>query len=322
MFKNNLSAFCLLFLTFGSKAQVNLVPNHSFENHTQCPVNADNISDVTNWSKPTTGTPDYYNACFDSSMLWSNVMDIPLNMIGYQSAIGNGLGYAGIVVVQPGTQTYREYVQAQLNAVLSAGQKYYVSMYVSLADSSRYATDDFGIYFSSNPINLSSFDAFGYIPQIQNTQGVFLDDMINWIKISGSFIATGNEQYITIGNFKDDISTDTIRVISQSWIENLAYYYIDEICISTDSLTCNSTVGVKKIDSYDINIFFNSSRKEIIIKEVGSYTLQVSDLYGNTLSSNKLTGDQSLDVSLFNEGYYIVNLNSEKGIRSKKILIH
>jgi len=57
-------------------------------------------------------------------------------------------------------------------------------------------------------------------------------DTINWTKIFGSFVADSAYNYIMIGNFFDDVST---TVFNQG-IGPSAYYYVDEVCVSTDSL--------------------------------------------------------------------------------------
>ena len=40
-------------------------------------------------------------------------------------------------------------------------------------------------------------------PQVQWDSTKYFTDTLNWVKISGTFIAQGGEQYLTIGNFKD-----------------------------------------------------------------------------------------------------------------------
>ena len=57
-----------------------------------------------------------------------------------------------------------------------------------------------------------------------------ITDTLNWIKVSGIYIAQGGEKYITIGNFFDNAHTyeDTLNAQSQ-YIE--AYYYIDDVSV-------------------------------------------------------------------------------------------
>jgi hypothetical protein len=67
-----------------------------------------------------------------------------------------------------------------------------------------------------------------YTPQIESN--TLLSDTANWIRISGLFLSQGNEQYITIGNFRDNSTTDTIRVHNNNSYP-YAYYYIDDVSV-------------------------------------------------------------------------------------------
>jgi OOP family OmpA-OmpF porin len=315
-----------VFCTVVAHAQ-NLVPNFSFEQYDTCPNSIGQIYHSTSWVQPTTGTSDYYNSCYDTT-IGDNYGEVPNNYFGYQNA-RNGVAYSGVFAFDYSgpisSPTYREYIQTQLSSPLVLNQTYFVSVYVSLSDSSRYSTDDFGVYFSSSPISRTDFDAFGYVPQIENTSGSFLSDKTNWMKISGSFIALGNEQYITIGNFKNDANTDTVKTIFNLPANadyDGAYYYIDDICVSTDSMTCNGTVGINKITIDPTLIFYNSSAKQVVINQKGDYQIQITDLYGNIKSIQKLQDYQSIDVSAYQSGCYIVVFNNQKGSSSKKIIIN
>ncbi len=74
-------------------------------------------------------------------------------------------------------------------------------------------------------------------------------DTLNWIEISGTFIAQGGERYIAIGNFYSDANTETVVVPSGSSGFNGAYCYIDSVylypvtdipvvTISSDTVIC------------------------------------------------------------------------------------
>ena len=80
------------------------------------------------WACPTTGTSDYFNSCAASS----SPVDVPVNTMGTQSP-ESGNGYAGIVLRHESNQ-YREYLITQLTEPLAADMWYYVSFYVSPAE--------------------------------------------------------------------------------------------------------------------------------------------------------------------------------------------
>src|SRR5207253_1670664 len=69
-----------------------------------------------------------------------------------------------------------------------------------------------------------------------------IKDSINWTKISGSFIADSIYKYLIIGAFFDNAHLDTLNLpfdTNGNSHNQVSYYYIDDVCVSTDSLTCN-----------------------------------------------------------------------------------
>lgn len=310
------SIYLLTFLNYLSLSfgQQNLVPNPDFEIYSTCGTF---ITYATSWDQPTDGTSDYLNACFSY---------VPLNFYGYQNSFNGGAGYVGLFAYYKWPTTYREYVQAKLTMTLEVGQKYFASCYVSLADSSRYATDDFGIFISQNQISLMDYDAFGFTPQVSNPQGQFLNNKNSWVRIFGSFIASGGEEYITIGNFKFDSNTDTISTTPPyvtSIDSNAAYYYVDHVCLSTDSVFCyvpEISLGLNNLTD-DKDLFFFSDNK-IFVMAGEVYSIQIFDIYGCKKIENSFDGRQSIDISYLDNGCYIVILNSSKRKTRKKVFVY
>lgn len=232
-----------------SKAQ-NLVPNPGFEVYDTCPDFSSQIRYATYWFDANTGTSDYYNVCATPDFV-----GVPLNQFGYQNT-HSGNAYAGFMVSDAvnWSVNYREYIEVKLNDSLIAGTKYYLSFYVALADSSVYATDDIGVYFSVDSVrNNTSFDNFSVVPQIENQQGVILNDKNNWTLIKGTYVAIGGERYITIGNFKDTSSTTFVTVPNggNNSFYDFPYYYIDDVCLATDSLLCSTASFIDEASKAD-----------------------------------------------------------------------
>ena len=211
---NKLLLLCCL-LSFTSFAQ-NLVPNYSFEDTLSCPDNQAQIYKTPPWFQPTTGTPDYYNEC-------SSIMGIPGAGSQYPKT---GKGYAGIFVFS--SFLYREYIEAPLISPLIAGKKYCVEFYVNLSDSCNIAIDALGLYFSTGSITSSNYFNLPDLPQIKNPDGNILKDKNNWKAISGEYIAIGGENFITIGNFKDDVNTNSTIVLGD---RPESYYYIEDVSV-------------------------------------------------------------------------------------------
>jgi hypothetical protein len=216
----------IIVLSFISALSVgqNLVPNHSFEEIVTCPTDFSQLLYAPPWTLPpnTTGTNDLYNACDTFHV------GVPTNYTGYQNA-HTGVGYAGFFAW--GGPNLREYLQVQLTSPLVAGEKYYVEMYVSPSEEYGIAIDALGIYLSANAVAGSgNWFPLPYTPQISNPANSIISDSLNWTCISGSYTAAGGENYLTIGNFKNDVSTDTLLFNPPGWYR--AYYYIDDVSVS------------------------------------------------------------------------------------------
>ena len=244
----------LLTLSLWSLFSQNLVTNGDFEIYSSCPIalGTGNINLTTFWHSPTshTGTPDYYNICSPFIPNGSE-LSVPQHLWGGCSNGDydfqyphSGNGYAGIFCYWP-NQNLREYIQTKLNSTLIKGRTYCVSMYVSLAGISGKAVDGMGIYFSQNAIiGTGGFGFLPYEPQIKNPTGNIINDTLNWTCISGSYTAAGNEDYITIGNFKSDTATKTQ---SFGGCDNggggfgRTYYYVDDVSVTDSTLTISTS---------------------------------------------------------------------------------
>jgi len=126
--------------------------------------------------------------------------------------------------------SFREYISSMMIDSLISGHKYCVQFFISLSDNSTHAINRVGMYFSTDSISNPGTGPLPYIPQIEHPNNTFLTDTMNWIPITGEYIAYGGEQYITIGNFYDDANTDTLNT-NTGFGANGTYYFIDDIYI-------------------------------------------------------------------------------------------
>src|SRR6185312_1133364 len=203
----------ILFHAFFFTNAQNLVPNYSFEDTLQCISGLEQFGGyVMDW---TGGAPEYFTShCNEPGD------SVPLNWWGYQYP-HTGYAYAGIYTYvsdscsscPKANENLRDYIQDKLVDSLKVGVKYFTTFYVCPADTSWYYCNNIGAYFSDSSLRYAS--NFQYVksyltPQVQN------DPIKNpltlartWIKVSGSFVASGSEKYIVIGNFKND-STSSI----------------------------------------------------------------------------------------------------------------
>lgn len=204
-------------------AQAELVPNNGFETIATCPVGFSQFEDfVATWVDPNTASPDYMNVCANPFPA-----GVPKNGTGYQAPHG-GDAYAGIYTFS-GT-LYREFIQIQLLSTLTAGSTYSFSMYVVLHNKSNTAIDDLGVYFSDTAPTAAGTGmlAGAPLPQISNPFGSVIMDTLNWTLISGTYTATGGEQFLTLGHLKSDAATTYQPV---PFGTQGAYYYIDDVSL-------------------------------------------------------------------------------------------
>jgi gliding motility-associated-like protein len=240
----------ILFILIGSLAfGQNLVPNPSFEDYDDCPLHPtyemnNQISNAIGWNHPTTlGTSDYFNSCADDANIWTSV-NVPNAFTGFQQA-QDGSAYLGFYAYGFTENVYgTEYVQAKLTESLIQGETYKIAFYISLANHSEYAIKEIGAFVSESQISRGDAKNFDFNPQVKSIN--FISDTTEWTLISGIFEASGQEEYITIGNFKDSISTDTLNTdVFHPVGENYSYYFIDGISLEKyDSTEVLDTVDV------------------------------------------------------------------------------
>ncbi|HTF04692.1 MAG TPA: T9SS type A sorting domain-containing protein [Bacteroidia bacterium] len=217
-------AIVLIAFWASAKAQVNLVPNPSFEILDTCPYNLDQLHFASPWFSPNGNTPDLFNGC--------STVGMPQNAAGWQMP-RTGNGYAGMGIYNyyynGSNINMREYIAAPLLDTLKAGKKYCVEFYASRSDSSFWAINRLGLYLSVPPIpNDNQGETINVTPQIFfDTNQILIDDT-SWVRVSEIFTANGGERYLYIGNFYGDSQTDTL---SHLGIVVSAYYYIDDVAI-------------------------------------------------------------------------------------------
>ncbi|HRG01280.1 MAG TPA: T9SS type A sorting domain-containing protein [Bacteroidia bacterium] len=178
----------------------NLVNNSSFELLSNCPIIGGNHSATlcVNWYNPTQdGTPDVFNICCTSTVS-------PCSAYTYKQLPRTGNTFTGIWCYDNSFLNLREYLHTQLSTPLVLGNYYYLKMYCVFGNFFKYACNNIGVYFSSNTIYQSGVNNYllNYTPQIKKFNNPIISDTLNWIEITGIYQAIGNENYITIGNFK------------------------------------------------------------------------------------------------------------------------
>ena len=226
----------------------NLIQNPSFENYSECPEGIGQgattyITYADGWDY-LMKTPDYFHICA------TNGASVPNNFFGEQEpATGNG--YAGFITYLGLFQDLREGITTELLSPLNMGETYYCSFKISLAENAGLACNNIGMFFSME---------FNQIPQSQNEfdlgnfSQVFESEIISnteeWVSISGSFVADSSYNYVSIlNNFNDSITETMEMPFGINTIENTSYYYVDDICVSSNPIDCQITTAIKEIEN-------------------------------------------------------------------------
>ncbi|MDX2173763.1 MAG: hypothetical protein SFY56_11630, partial [Bacteroidota bacterium] len=140
---------------------------------------------------------------------------VPLSSLTYQWPKSGNAWFGTTFFYKPNTpQTLRGYPRNTLKATLQAGKTYCVKFYVNITTQSTYGIDAIGAYFGDNSTDTIThcMTPISYLnPQIQNTSGI-ITDTLNWVPITGTFVANGNEKYMILGNFKSDAATNSVMI--------------------------------------------------------------------------------------------------------------
>lgn len=227
-----ISTMTFVALSFFASSQdsENLVANPSFESTDKKVKRLGSIANATGWTSPTGVRADLFVS--------SNIPDlsVPENIYGSEVA-KDGDNYAGIVSYSYGNKVPRSYIMSKMDAPMKKGMTYCVKFNVSLSEASKYASNNIGALFLKKP---KGTDA--KLPIIDEPSVVhFNNDMkimnarYNWTEVCGTFISTGGEKYIMLGNFLSDDETKYERMKKSKDVKVkeliAAYYYVDEVSV-------------------------------------------------------------------------------------------
>ena len=227
------------------KAQVNLVPNPSFEDTVPL-ININNINLY--------GTEYWFDICPAEQIEYFNLDrgTAPNTWLGYQEARTGGSFTGMLVSTDSSMVDNREYLQIQLTTPLLAGAKYLVGYYYtpSIVGSAviitsmgfRFSMDS--LLFPNGPVTtwpfqecnsigtntLSFVDAVSALETSLNEGG----DTTSWYPLQTVYTAVGGEEFLTIGNLYNPDSTtfiSTNTVFPFPINASVSYMFIDDVFV-------------------------------------------------------------------------------------------
>jgi hypothetical protein len=131
------------------------------------------------------------------------------------------------------------YPRNRLKKKLDKNKVYCARYFVNLTNQSGLAMDGFGICFADSTLDTINYcnQPLTYLnAQIQNPSGNVIFDTLNWVSITGTFVATGREKYMVLGNFKSAALTTTM-VADPTW-----------------SLNTGSEIGIDDVSCMELNL--------------------------------------------------------------------
>lgn len=316
-----LTILILIFLATIVKGQ-NLVTNWSFEDYTSCPT-AGEVDRAVGWTQ--IYSADYYNSCVPNGDF-----NVPNTYAGFQNPeTGNAFcGLATYYHYENQQLFLREFIRQSLSQPLQVGTKYFVSFKANLSNGFEFlnrdncATNNLGILFSTYPVN-------GLTGFAQVFSEAIITDTISWTGICGSFLADSAYSYLNIGNFFMDTTTQVQPANSVN--DCYSYYFIDNVCLSTDSLDCVCTVETGLANNnnrYSVTLFPNPTSGQVTLSlenfTNSERTFKLYDFSGRCVLTIPNTSSNSIvfDSSPFNAGLYLLQIEDDQRILvSEKLLI-
>ena len=338
----------LLVLSIQLKAQINLVPNYSFEEKDSCPTFHYELTPTCKeWFDPVSkmfipppppfqpiyglmGSGTYFHKCGGPQV------GVPNSLSGNQYPL-TGDAYAGFVVVTQDSalliiNQLHDYIEVELIESLNRNTKYYAEFYYSLAELYSNGTPNYflnnlkfvelGMLFTDTLVRRASgitmpqpqnICATAQVSQMMGPQ----IDTVNWIKVSGSFTAKGGEKFLTIGSF---IDLDTL--IGDVW----TYIFIDDVKVWQVEDTLQSDVN-KYLKVYPIPTFTDKTITfEYVNGDLQGYDLLIYNSLGQRVF--KYHFESSISKQRFpfinlatGVYYYSLRHNDDKNFSGKLIIL-
>ncbi|MFO8054976.1 MAG: OmpA family protein, partial [Bacteroidales bacterium] len=267
----------------------NLVVNGNFDAHERCPgkVRHERMSEVSAWTQPTDGSPDYFHPCGHSSSR------VPDNKFGFQHAAA-GEAYVGmhLFVVDHDFKVYKEYVLGKLSEPLLPEATYSVSFKVVHAKESQYAIDQIGAFLSREPVQANTYGMIYSVethminchrvissnypsPDVESEKGRLMNDKQQWHEIRDTISARGGENFIILGSFIPNKYIEPSRVNPEGQLGS-AYYYFDDVRVEMVSSPPEKPVETKQTDE-------EKASPENLVTEADSlepgFTFELENIY-------------------------------------------
>ncbi|MEZ4967105.1 MAG: OmpA family protein [Saprospiraceae bacterium] len=205
----------------------NIVPNPGFERYRNAPIGWSYKSAffgqvMKYWFSATTSSPDVYGPDVKVPRDWAK------KGFGEQQP-HKGKSMAGLTLYgcTNGKPHCREYIEIQLAEPLVVGQTYLVEFWVAHLPRSL-QINRIGAHFTEKRIERKTEEFLKVKAHFSEEKIVEAPDG-KWVRVSGTFQADKEYEYLILGNFYNDDNTQTMAPREDCF--NYAYYYVDDVVV-------------------------------------------------------------------------------------------
>jgi len=245
-------------VTLTTQAQTfNLVPNSGFEDT--------NIKKLRSYGQMEDVSMDWFSATEVPADVFGDgakgdKIGIPTNDYGTQEPAA-GLCYAGFRAYSKDPRMQRSYLEVKLPQMLDRDVMYCVSFDISLADLSRYAVNDIGVVVSDRKIEQPNLGDMILQPDVKQKTNKVFQFAEGWEKFCGTFVGTGQEEYIVIGCFgsRSEMTIEKVKRPMGMTGPQLshAYYFVDNVEII--EIQAKSQCVCSAVEERDMDLVYGSS---------------------------------------------------------------
>ena len=304
------------------QAQINIVPNPSFENTLSCPTGAAGWTACANWNNVnmnvgpgTWGTPDYFHPCGGGGTA-------PVSTFAGTCSPHSGIAYMALVLYNNPYPDYREYLSCKLNVAMTPGTRYTVSFWITNGTGviSPWIIKNVGVHFSASALTQSGWSPINVTPQCEVTNTIASN---TWVNYTFSIIPTATWNYLTIGAFRSDANNSPMVYYPNPGGNPSVYanYFIDDISVFAPLVE-----EVKESDLSNRIRFFPNPATETIHLDgqqngLTVKTLLITNSLGETVMQLDQPSDlQEVNVSGLARGVYFIHLRTNQGVSLRKFV--
>ncbi len=312
--KNVYILYIVFFIPSFVTAQENLIPNPGFEDSTYCYDNNTKESRtlVNDWGRPINQDTFTTNRC---DTAWH------IYLKAKEARSGSAVQYFLAWYDNPRSPNSvgdRSYIIAHLKKPLVAGYNYYFRMYVKAVfnnlENYSLCNNQAVAFTQTVPKPPEQDGPLNLVPVVQYEKLVDT----TWTKVSGCFLAKGNEEYVIIGNFAKQNATKIKRLgtvtpvtanipglnIDFTNTTLTASYIVDDVELLQLSADYPLDTAICQGESFNVNLKNNltatykwqdgSTSPQYVITKTGHYKAQIN----YTINGEPCTIEQNIKVTV------------------------